>query len=501
MLWKTGEMKMNRRDFVQTAMAGALASAAETGYAAPPAASKMIGLQVGAVSFVDEGVQQALDIFQSAAYVNTLFVATFTYGRGIAGRQVPGQPLPDHGKQEYDTTTFNGGSYTKVHPQYYKDTVIQQFRAPDFGDYDVLEAVLPEAKKRGMKTICWFEDVWSNSVPNIAQAQEKRFDGSNADTLCFNNPNYKNWLLGTVEDYSRSYEIDGIMWGSERQGAFANALGASHGGRGGVARTTCFCQHCERKAKERGINVARARAGFQALESFVQAARQNKRPVDGYYVTLWRLILRYPELLAWEMLWTDSLRETYAAMHSKVKSIKPSIGVGWHIWHNNSFSPIYRAEQDLTELTKYSDFLKMVMYHNCAGERMASYIRGVGGTMFHDVPGQELLDFHYRILDYGQENSLAEIPKSGFSPDYVGREAKRAREALNGTKTQLWPGIDIDIPTGQGQSKCTPEGTKAAVLAAMRAGADGVLLSRKYSEMKLANLRGAGAAIKELGLV
>jgi len=26
--------------------------------------------------------------------------------KGIAGRQVPGQPLPDHGKQQYDTDTF-----------------------------------------------------------------------------------------------------------------------------------------------------------------------------------------------------------------------------------------------------------------------------------------------------------------------------------------------------------------------------------------------------------
>ena len=366
----------------------------------------------------------------------------------------------------------------------------------------MLEAVLPEARTRGMKTICWFEDVWNGTVPNIAQAQEKRFDGSNSTTLCFNNPNYRNWLLGAVEDYTRSYEIDGIMWGSERQGAFANALGASHGGGGGGSpRITCFCQFCERKARERGIDPARARAGFQALLSFVQSSRQGKRPVDGYYVTLWRLLLRHPELLAWEMLWTDSLRETYAAMYAKVKSIKPSVGVGWHIWHNNSFSPIYRAEQDLSELTKYSDFLKMVMYHNCGGERMASYIRSVGGNMFADVPPQELLDFHYRVLDYKQEKSLAEIPKAGLSSDYVYREAKRAREALNGTKTQLWPGIDIDIPTGREQSKSTPESTRGAVLAALRAGSDGVLLSRKYSEMKLANLRGAGAAIKEFGVV
>jgi hypothetical protein len=489
---------MNRRDFVQSAAAGALAAAADAQTA--KAASKMIGIQVGAVSFVDEGVNQVLDIFQQSAHVNTLFVATFTYGRGIAGRQVPDQPLPDHGKQEYDTGTFKGGAYTRVNPEYFKDTVIKQFRAPDFGDYDVLEAVLPEARKRGMKTICWFEDVWSASVPNIAEAQERRFDGANANTLCFNNPNYRNWLLGMVEDYARSYAIDGIMWGSERQGAFANALGASHGGNANVARTTCFCPHCEAKAKARGIDPARARAGFAALAEFVQAARQKKRPVDGYYVTLWRLILRHPELLAWEMLWTDSLRETYDAMHRKVKSIKPAVGVGWHIWHNNSFSPIYRAEQDLSELTKYSDFLKMVMYHNCAGERMASYIRSVGGTMYGDVPPQELLDFHYRVLDYANEKPLAEIPRTGFSADYVYREAKRAREALNGTRTQLWPGIDIDIPTGQANSKSTPEGTRDAVRAALRAGADGVLLSRKYSEMRLANLRGAGAAIREAGL-
>ena len=132
-----------------------------------------------------------------------------------------------------------------------------------------------------------------------------------------------------VEDYARSYDIDGIMWGSERQGAFSNALGASHGGGGGGIPThvTCFCQFCERKARERGIDPERARArAFSALADFVAAAAPGKRPVDGYYVTLWRLMLRYPELLAWEMLWTDSLRETYAAMYTKVKSIKPSIG-------------------------------------------------------------------------------------------------------------------------------------------------------------------------------
>jgi hypothetical protein len=490
---------MNRRDFLRGAAVGAAAASA-----APPAAAatgKTIGIQVGAVSFLDEGVDNVLDTFQKEAGVNALFVATFTYGRGIAGRQVPGQPLPDHGKQEYDTGTFHGGSYTRVHSQYYKDTVLQDFRAPDLGDFDVLDAVLPPARRRGMKTFCWFEDVWSDSVPHVEQAQEKHLDGSNATTLCFNNPNYRNWLLGAVEDYSRSYEIDGIMWGSERQGAFANMLAASHGGGGNPLRVTCFCQYCERKAKERGIDPARARAGFQALAAFVQSARQGRRPVDGYYVTVWRLMLRYPELLAWEMLWTDSLRETYSAIYDKVKSIRASIGVGWHIWHNNSFNPIYRAEQDLGVISQYSDFLKMVMYHNCGGERLAGYIRNVSSTIYGDVPPQELLDFHYRVLDYKREKPLADIPQTGLSANYVYEEAKRARDGLKDAKTQLWPGIDIDIPTARTSSKSNPDGTRDAVFAAFRAGSDGVILSRKWSEMKRANLTGAGAAMRQLGFV
>ncbi len=480
---------MQRRAFLQSAVAaGAMA--------APPPERKMIGIQAGAVSFVDEGVEKVLDVVQQEGAVNTLFIATFTYGRGIAGRQVPGQPLPDHGKREYDTNTFHGGSYTRIRPQYYRDTVLTDFRAPEFGDFDVLEAVLPSARKRGMKTMCWFEDVWRRDVPHVEQAQELQFDGTRPATLCFNNPNYRNWLLGAVEDYTRSYQIDGIMWGSEREGAFSNMLRTNN-----PRTVTCFCEHCEAKARDRGVDPGRARAGFEALAKFVTAARQNQRPVDGYYVTLWRLMLRYPELLAWEMLWTDSLRETYAAMYNRVKSIKADVGVGWHIWHNNSFSPIYRAEQDLSEIHEHSDFLKMVMYHNCGGERMVGYLRGMGRTMFADVPQQELLDFHYRVLDYKQEKPLAELAKAGFSANYVYEEAKRAREALNGTKTQLWPGIDIDIPTDvNNSSRSTPEGTRGAVLAAFRGGADGVLLSRKYSEMRLPNLRAAGAAVRELGL-
>jgi hypothetical protein len=492
------KLDVNRREFLKvTAGAGAALALPTSGHTAGP--SKMIGIQVGAISFVDEGTEKVLDILRNRAAVNTLFLAVFTYGRGIAGRQIPGQPLPDHGKQEYDLN-FHGGNFATPHPQYYKNTVLKDTRAPDHGDLDILAEVLSAAKKRGMKVICWLEDVFRTDLPNIGKLQERDLYGRNAETLCVNNPDYRNFLTGLVEDYARSYDIDGIMWGSERQGALSDSLGATHDVPPvDPGRVTCFCEFCQSKAKERGINVERATKGFLELEEFVRSARNGTRPVDGYYVQFWRLLLRYPELAAWEMLWTDSLRETYAAIYKTVKTAKPAVPVGWHIWHNNSFNPIYRAEQDLHELSNYSDFIKIVMYNNCGGERMALYADNIGSTLYGDLSKQSLIDFNYALMGF-KERSYDQIPHTGLSADYVYRETKRALNGVAGTRTLIWPGIDVDIPTEPNHSKCTPQSVKEAVLAAFRAGAPGVLLSRKYSEMRLANLSGAGEAIRELNL-
>src|ERR671925_115322 len=142
---------VNRREFLKIT-AGSCAAVAMPIPGQSASSSKMIGIQVGAVSFVDEGTERVLDILQERGCVNTLFLAVFTNGRGIAGRQIPGQPLPDHGKQEYDLN-FHGGNFATPHPKYYKNTVLKDTGAPDHGNLDILGGVLPAAKKRGMKVI------------------------------------------------------------------------------------------------------------------------------------------------------------------------------------------------------------------------------------------------------------------------------------------------------------------------------------------------------------
>src|SRR6266545_2016807 len=160
----------------------------------------MIGIQVGAVSFVDEGTGKVLDELQEMADINTLFLATFTYGRGIAGRQIRGSALPDHGKQEYDDN-FRGGNFATPHPQYYRNTTIAPEKAPDHPGYDVIADVLPAARRRHMKVIGWFEDVFRADVPGFDQAGEIDLHGKPTGLACHRNPNTRTFWLGLAEDY------------------------------------------------------------------------------------------------------------------------------------------------------------------------------------------------------------------------------------------------------------------------------------------------------------
>ena len=491
---------MDRREFLETS--GVLAGGAVLkGIPGTQPAPKppMIGIQVGAVSFVDEGTDRVLDSLRELASVNTLFVASFTYGRGIAGRQLPNQPLPDHGKQEYDTATFRGGNYATPHPQYYRNTSITPERAPDHPGYDVLSDVLPRAHQRDMKVIAWFEDVIAGDVPGFEQAREVVLTGSRSTFACSRNPNTRNFWLGLVGDYLRSYDVDGLMWGSERQGPLGSVLGTNHGGPGAGGRVACFCQYCTEAAKQQGINVDRARQGYTELTKWSAAVAGGQKPADGAFVTFWRLLVRYPEILAWERLWNEALYDTYRDMYRLAHEIAPAKGIGWHIWHNNSFSPFYRAEQDYAEFSRYSDFLKVVMYGFCGGERLAQYVRGANRSLFADLTPDATLALTYDLQQY-HDGPLNELAAAGLGPDYVRRETARALAGA-GPTMKIWPGIDVDIPTAATSKKSQPADVYEAVKAAFAGGAHGVLLSRKYSEMRLDNVRAAGRAVRDLKLV
>jgi hypothetical protein len=161
----------------------------------------------------------------------------------------------------------------------------------------------------------------------------------------------------------------------------------------------------------------------------------------------------------------------------------------------NSFNPIFRATRSYADLASRADFLKVVVYNNCGGERYARFIQNVGSTVFRDVPKAELLQFNNHLLNYGNEADLENLARQGLSPDYVFRETRRALDGVN-RHCRILPGLDIGIPTSANSRKASADDTYAATTAALRAGADGLILSRKYSEMRLDNLDAAGRAVR-----
>ncbi len=207
--------ELSRREFAKLIGAVSIASSFPL---QSQATSRTIGIQVGAVSFVDEEVESVLDRFQRDANINALFIASFSYGRGIAGRQVPGQPLPDYGKQEYDAE-FHGGNFARTHEKYYAHTTLKKIEAPDHPGFDVLASVLPQAQSRRMKVFCWFEDVFRCDLEGIDRLQEVTLSGKKASTLCFHNPEVQAFWQALTEDYVRSYPIDGLV-GKRASGPF-----------------------------------------------------------------------------------------------------------------------------------------------------------------------------------------------------------------------------------------------------------------------------------------
>lgn len=454
-----------------------------------------VGIQVRGFSWVDEGVDQVLDNIQKKGDVNTIWAYTFSYGETRLQKNGP-IPLPDHGKPG---NTIAGGAFYDYDPKYFQNTILKDFRCDVYGKFNVIEAAAAKAHERGMDFFAWDlnnpGEGLNRTIPNYVEVSEIDVYGRRTSRPCFNNPDYRAFLSGKVESLLRGYPelVDGIAWGSERMGPIDNLIGK-------VQPATCFCQFCRAKGKEHGISVERAIEGYREFEKFVQAGAEDQRPEDGYFVSFWRLLLRYPEILSWETLWTDSYQELEAQLYGEAKAIAPQKPFGFHVMQSYTFSPFYRAEESFKKRRDFADFLKLATYNNAGGPRMAAYLKRLSKTIFHDAEPSDFLEFYYKVMGDPQA-PYDQLATAGLTADYVARETKRAVDEVAG-QVKIYPGIDIDVPTlttaKTPEKRTSPDDVRKALRAAFGAGADGVVLSREYAEMWLPNLTAAGDTLREI---
>jgi hypothetical protein len=455
-----------------------------------------VGIQVRGFAWVDEGVDQVLDNIQKKGEVNTVWAYTFAYGEQ---RLRQGAGFPDHGTPlSAANTGVNAGALYDYDPRFFTNTSLKDFRVKGYGKFNVIEAVAPKAKARGMDFYAWDlnnpSPTLAHTAPSYATLGEVDLNGRSTTNPCFNNPDFRAYLSGKIESLLIGYPdlVDGIAWGCERIGPLDGILQGSE-------NATCFCPFCQAKARELGISIPRAQAGFREIAQLFHAAAEQVP--DGYFTTFWRLLLKYPEVLIWENLWTSSFQGAQAELYGLAKSIAPAKPFGFHILQTMTFSPFYRAEEDYTQRRNYADFLKLATYNNAGGPRLQTYLQSLSRTFFHDAQPQDFLALYYKIMNYN-EASFDKLGQQGLSPDYVAKETKRALLGVAG-QTKIYPGIDIDVPVlgggpKAGDKKTNPDDVKHALEAAFAAGADGVVLSREYVEMFTANLTSAGDTLRAI---
>ncbi len=453
-----------------------------------------VGIQIGAISFIDEGVEQVLDILQEKAGVNALFISALSWSRGNAGRALYG--FPDHGVAEADD--LKGGAFWKTNPDYYEATFHKKFDAHDplYKGFDTFADVLPAAKKRGMKVYPYYCETSASSIrsiwqPGFAHFLDRDHWGKMATRPSLLNPHYRTWWRSVIDDWFSNHELSGMLWGIERQSPLMDIFRADS--------STGFDEYFKAEGRARGIDFQRATEGYQKIDTFLQGVRKGDRPRDGVFVTLLRLLLHHPEVLMWEKMWLDAHRDMYHEISGQIRFYNPKHEVGLGIWQIiNTYNPYLKAQYDQNEYAPYADWFKPVLYHTPAGLRFAQFAdawhKGVLADATPDGAYQALATV-LGLNDYIAPRKDA--PTSGFKAEYV---KAWTENLIADTGKKVYSGIGVGVGDGGDSKAITPEEVSAGVHAAFDGGASGVLISRNYSEATLSGLEAVGKVLKERGL-
>jgi len=465
---------------------------------APP--ENLVGIQMGPHTMLDEGIEHSLDLCQETASIDTIFTYCHSYGGDVH------KPLAwlatDHGVPVIDQRTRKlPNVWVKQHDQYYKNTTLRHPKVdPTFAyhDRDLFAEMIKPLRARQMKVYPRILEAGGRGIENFSKVVTVNVYGKPTTVGCWNHPEYKAFWNATVEDLFRSYDVDGFQWGAERASPLTNVIQ-----NGNENSASCFCQYCRARGKAHGIDAERARKGFEDVLLYVQGMRAGTlKPADGAAAAFLRIIMRYPEVLAWDYQYRLAREEIMKGMYDTIKSIKPSAPVGWHVDHwATSMDMIARAAMSYAEMAPWSDYLKVVVYHAVTAPRTRGWVANDQRSVLSQLTLQEALNLHNDLFGYDKklEAKADELTKGG-TPDYVYRETKRSVASAEG-KTKIYPGIGFNLPpagTPPNVPTDDPETIYQCVIKAYEAGANGIVVSREYEELTVPNLRAVGRAVREL---
>ena len=491
---------MKRRNFLQSTLmtSGAVA----TGLAADSTKTKpLAGIQIAATSMLDEGIESCLDFLQECAAIDTLFVYSQSYHMGTRPMNVL---ATDHPKPPRDPAGRRlPYLWVKLPEAQFRGLKVQHEK-PDFsleyGDRDLFHELAEPCKKRGIKIYARTLEAGmrrADRIPGYRTVATVDIEGQPGDGPCWNHPDYREWVRITMEETMKAYPMDGLQYGAERVGPLSDLLFRGH-------IPSCFCEHCNARNQDRGIDSKRAQQGYTELYHLVRGIENgDEKPVDGVMTSVLRVLMKYPEILGWYQQWFEADNEIQKMVYKSAKAVRPEADVGQHVDHQrSSWDIFYRAAVSYEEMAAHNDFIKPIVYHDILGPRLREWvIERMQPRVLNDLSEGQALDLFYSLFghDATREPEFDELPGQGLTPEYVYREIKRCVDGAKG-KAKVYAGIGLDvphyIPKGMKKFPSDPETTFLATRRALDAGAAGVVASREYNEMTLPNLKAFGRAVR-----
>lgn len=504
---------MKRRDLFKAAglavMTPQVAGARQDAPAKP-----LVGVQIAPVSIFDEGIDRCLDTLRDRAGVNALFIYSQTYHAGTKPSNVL---ATDHGVPVRDFFKSRLPHLWVRHGEHAFDGQLVQHAARDgnleYAGRDLFREIREPARQRGMKVYARILEADArrkDRIPGYDKVLTIDHEGKPGHGPCWNNPHYRRWVFTTIRELVTCYDLDGLQYGAERTGPLSHVLFRG-------LTPACFCSHCEARNRQHGIDMERARSGFAKLyrlmtsvaqravqqreDNPAETRRQLERP-DGVLSSVMRILYQHPEVLSWDYQWFQADEEICTEVHRIAKSIRPEIDSGRHVDHQRtSWDFFYRSAISYEQMAENADFIKPIVYHESMGPRLRFWVLDrLKDRVFNELSLEQSLQLFYSLFGHDPVNSptLNELDAKGLGPEYVYRETQRCRHAV-GDQAKVYAGIGIDIPwyvpNGMEARPSDPDQLTEAVRRAFDAGADGVLASREYNEMRLANLEAFGRGV------
>lgn len=499
---------MDRRQFVKassiiTAGTGLGLQHSPFSFAGSKGTGVFSGIQLGTHSLLDEGIEWVLDFLQSKGEINTIITYSHAY-YGADSR--PDSVLADHGKGLHSFKNRNLPKvWVKHRDEFFKGLLLKHQRPTpenEFFGRDAFAEMRKPLDKRGMKVYVRLFEAWAKDgvgkIENYEKVLTVDINGKHSRGPCWNNPDYQQWIFATVKDIFSNYQVDGIQYGAERVGPLSELLFKGE-------TPNCFCTHCSKKNSDKGIDPERAKTGFREIDVLMKKAQNNQVPADGVLISLMGIVFKYPEVLSWERNFYDGGEQINQGIFSTLKAINPAIQVGRHVDHQqSSWDPIYRAMVPYSQMASYNDFIKPILYHDILSPRLRYwYIERINKFVGKDFTQNELLNGFYAMMKFppAAEIPLNELENTSMPAEYVAAETERCVAGAAG-KSKVYPGIGFDVPWhlpqgGIAPKPANPELVYKATLAALNAGAAGVVASRDYDEMQTPNIEAFGRAVRD----